>query len=648
MFKDNPLLQQLKQQIKDSLPTAEGSVKATERGFGFLQCDGNKSYFIAPAQMKRVMHGDRVSGVIRETDDGKQNFEPETLIEAGTDEFIGQVQFNRDGRPSVVADHPLINFPINARLSKQVAEKLDKDDWVVAKMLRHPLTDRNFFCEIQQLVAKHDDQFARWKATTARHHLAWDAPQDLESYDLHDESLERIDLTDREFFTIDSESTLDMDDAISIEKTDNGWQVWVAIADPSAYIDPENKLEAVARERGFTLYLPAHTVPMLPKQLANELCSLKPNEKRPVICGKINIDETGLLLDTSEFFAAWIESKHRLNYNDVSDWLEENANAWTPATETLVTQLKDLQAMATARSAWRSENAIVFADRPDYSFDINSDGTVADIHREPRRIGNRLVEETMIVANIAASTKLSAHFGFGVFNTHAGFDATKITQVEEIVQQAGIDMSAEQLLSFEGFCELRRKLDQEDMTYLDLRLRRFYSYSEFSGVVQPHFGLGEQCYGTWTSPIRKYGDLLNHRLLKAMILEQSATNPMTDELAEHLAECRKLHKFAERNMADYLYAEYYRNHLAEIKEQNAQVFDVTRGGIRVRIDETGAVAFVPGTKIHAVKDELNCDADNGQVLVQGKQKYLLGDEIKVKVTEVKSNSTNLIAEIVSE
>ncbi|MFM2481143.1 exoribonuclease II [Celerinatantimonas sp. YJH-8] len=648
MFKDNPLLQQLKQQIKDSLPTAEGYVKSTERGFGFLQCDGNKSYFIAPAQMKRVMHGDRVSGIIREGDDGKQSFEPETLIEAGIDEFIGQVQFSRDGRPSVIADHPMINFPINARVNKGVIENLGKNDWVVAHMLRHPLTDRGFFCEIKQFIAKADDQFSRWKATTARHHLAWDAPSDLEQYELLEEGLQRIDLSDREFFTIDSESTLDMDDAISIESSANGWNVWIAIADPSAYIDTNNELESVAKQRGFSLYLPAHTVPMLPRQLADELCSLLPEQKRPVICCRLSIDPQGKLLDSTRFFAAWIESKHRLNYNDVSDYLENSSAAtWQPSTEALVMQLNELQAMTNARTEWRSENSIIFVDRPDYRFSINPDGTVADIHCEPRRIANRMVEETMIVANIAASSLLREHFGFGVFNTHSGFDATKIGLVEEMVQQAGIDMNAEQLLSFDGFCRLRRMLDQEQLTYLDLRLRKFYSYSEFSATAQPHFGLGEQCYGTWTSPIRKYGDMLNHRLLKAVILDKEAENPLTEELATHLGECRRLHKFAERNMADYLYAEYYRDHLSTIETQHAQVFDVSRGGIRVRIQETGAVAFIPGTKIHAIKDQLNCDADTGRVLIQGECKYQLGDDITIKVTEVKSNGTNLIADIVS-
>ncbi|MFM2484044.1 exoribonuclease II [Celerinatantimonas yamalensis] len=647
MFRDNPLLQQLKQQIKDSLPTAEGQVKATERGFGFLQCEGNKSYFIAPAQMKRIMHGDKVSGVVRESDDGKQSFEPEKLIEAGTDEFIGQVHLGRDGRPAVIADHPLINFPINARVNKEVTQDLAESDWVVAKMLRHPLTDRGFYCEITQLIAKSDDQFARWKATTARHHLAWDAPDDLETYQLAEEQLERQDLTDVEFFTIDSASTRDMDDALSIEKTSNGWQLLVAIADPSAYVSPDNLLEQTARQRGFTLYLPAHTVPMLPARLADELCSLHPLEKRPVLCARISIDQQGQLADSCEFFAAWIESKHRLNYDDVSEWFEqENAVTWEPATQTLSDQLKALKELTEQRIGWRKENAIVFADRPDYRFEINLDGSVVAIHCEPRRIANRMVEEAMIAANISAALTLKNHFGFAVFNTHAGFDTNKIAQVETIVKDAGIEMNVEQLQSFEGFCQLRRVLDDDSMTYLDLRLRKFYSFSEFSSVPQPHFGLGESCYGTWTSPIRKYGDLLNHRLLKAMLLNKSAEAPLTDELAVHLGECRRAHKFAERNMSDYLYSEYYQTHLSTIGSQVGQLFDVTRGGIKVRVHATGAMVFVPATKIHAVKDQLNCDADNGKVFINGECKYQLGDEVTIKVIEVKTNGSSLIAELV--
>lgn len=647
MFKDNPLLQQLKQQIKDSLPTAEGQVKATERGFGFLQCEGNKSYFIPPAQMKRVMHGDRVSGVIRDSNDGKQSFEPETLIEAGTDEFIGQIHYNRDGRPSVIADHPLIKFPINARVNKAVTEKLDEGDWAMAKMLRHPLTDRGFFCEIKEFIAKSDDQFARWKATTAQFKLAWDAPSDLPEYQLDDDQdLQREDRTNIEFFTIDSESTLDMDDALSIEETENGWILQIAIADPSAYISEENPLEKIAQERGFTLYLPAHTVPMLPAQLADDLCSLRPQQKRPVLCCQLKIQKDGSLDESPEFSAAWIESKHRLNYDDVSDWLEESEkSSWKPQSESLAEQLLALQRFTEQRIAWRKQNAIVFSDRPDYRFEITPEGHVADIHCEPRRIANHMIEESMIAANISAAKSLHSYYGFGVFNTHSGFDSTKASQIESIIQDAGIKMDSEKLLSFKGFCELRRLLDDNQLIYLDLRLRKFYSFSEFSAIVSPHYGLGETCYGTWTSPIRKYGDLLNHRLLKAMIKGQTAQSPLTDPLAVHLGECRRAHKIAERSMADYLYSEYYRDKQKQGILQVAQLFDVTRGGIKVRINETGAVAFIPATKLHPVKDQLNCDQDGGKVLINGQCKYQLGDELTVKIVEVKSNSSSLIAEL---
>lgn len=646
MFKDNPLLQQLKKQIKDSLPTAEGQVKATERGFGFLQCEGNKSYFITPAQMKRVMHGDKVSGIVRDGSDGKQSFEPEKLVEAGIDEFIGQVHFSRDGRPAVIPDHPLINFLVNAKVNKKVSEKLGKQDWVIAKMIRHPLNDRDFYCEIEKLIAKSSDQFARWKATTARHHLAWDAPSDLDEYTLAQESLERRDITDVEFFTIDSESTLDMDDALHIDKTTDGWELLVAIADPSAYITPENPLEKTAKERGFTLYLPAHTVPMLPAHLADELCSLHPEQTRPTLCARLRIDNSGQLRSEAEFFAAWMQSKHRLSYENVSDWIESDGkSSWQPESDSLAKQLKELQLMTNQRTLWRKENAIVFADRPDYRFEINPDGSVADIHCEPRRIGNRMVEEAMIAANISAANTLQEHFGFAVFNTHAGFDESKIAQVEEIVKQAGIDMSREELLSFAGFCKLRRQLDNDEMTYLELRLRKFYSFSEYSAQAKPHFGLGESCYGTWTSPIRKYGDLLNHRLLKAMLLNEQIESPLDEELSIHLGECRKAHKFAERNMSDYLYGEFYRHHLKERGSESGQLIDVTRGGLKVRIHETGAVAFIPATKVHAIKEQLKCDSDNGKVFVNGELKYQLGDELSVNVCEVKQNGSSLIAEL---
>jgi exoribonuclease-2 len=645
MFKDNPLLQQLKQHIKETQPTAEGIVKATEKGFGFLQCDNDKSYFIAPPHMKRLMHGDRIKGIII-GDNDKQSIEPDALLEPGLKRFVGRVKRQRDGRPGVIPDHPLMNNMVNARAVSGLGVQVDDGDWVVAQMLRHPLTDNGFFCEITEFVAKHDDQFAIWKATTARHNLPWDAPTDVAPYEINDPNIVRRDATDIEFFTIDAPSTQDMDDAIAINPQDNGWRVTVAIADPSAYINTQHPLEQEARLRAFTLYLPARTVPMLPTELADDRCSLKPDQRRPALCCEFVIDETGLLKTDATFYCAWITSKHRLSYDQVSDLFETNTDWQPPAS--LAVQLQQLKLASEARHQWRSQHGVVFSDRPDYRFDITPEGGVEAIRREPRRIAHRMVEEAMISANICAAHKLEQHFGFGVFSTHLGFDPVKLPQVLEALHKAGIEFDAAHAATFEGFCELKRLLNSLEDNYLDLRLRKFYNYSGFSNQGAPHFGLGVQRYATWTSPIRKYGDLLNHRLLKAMLGNQSAESVLDDALSEHLGLKRRSHKIAERNMADYLYGQHYQKLLGDAPNEQAEIFDVSRAGLRVRIDTTGAAAFIPASQLHPVKEQRICDAENGVVMLEGKPAYRLGDVVTVRITEVKPGNYALVAQLVTQ
>ncbi|MGO1626701.1 MAG: RNB domain-containing ribonuclease, partial [Halomonadaceae bacterium] len=276
MLQNNSMLAQLKQQMHDTTPRAEGLVKGTDRGFGFLETDDGESYFIPPPAMKQVIHGDRVEAIIHQNGD-KQSVEPETLIEQGLDRFVARVQ-KREGRLAVVPDHPSIRNVIKARIKRNLDENSIADgDWIVARLVRHPLKkdDRSFYAQIDELVAKADNPAVPWRVTLARHALEQECPDAGNDWPLHEEGLEREDLTAMPFFTIDSESTRDMDDALHVTaREDGGWRMSVAIADPTAYVDENHAADMEARVRAFTVYLPGQNVTMLPEQLADDLCSL--------------------------------------------------------------------------------------------------------------------------------------------------------------------------------------------------------------------------------------------------------------------------------------------------------------------------------------------------------------------------------------
>ncbi len=651
MFQDNPLLAQLKQQIQETLPKKEGTVKATDKGFGFLEVDSKKSYFIPPPYMKKCMHGDKIRAIIR-TEKDKEQAEPEELLEQGVNRFIGRVKLFK-GKLNVTPDHPqLKKLTLMAKTQKGLkSDDLKEGDWVVAHLTRHPLKgDNGFFVEISEKITDANDKIAPWWVTLAQNDLPNSEPAGLPSGSgewklLDDADLERVDMTHVPFVTIDGESTKDMDDALYAKKRDNGdFEVTIAIADPTAYITPDSEMDKVARERGFTIYLPGRNIPMLPRELADNLCSLIENEVRPALCCTVVVNKEGVIGEEINFFAANIQSHARLAYDHVSDWLENgSSDKWQPSDE-IATIVRDLYDFSLARADWREKHAVVFPDRPDYRFELSEDNDVVAIHADLRRSANRLVEEAMITANICAGRTLKASFDSGVFNTHSGFKPEKIADIIALINPEGeLPFTAESVATLEGFAELRRWLGTQETSYLDNRIRKSQAYSEIGNQPLPHYAMGLDLYATWTSPIRKYGDMINHRMLKAHVLGKEPVQTADETVGEELALHRKHHKMAERNVGDWLYARTLAEEPAKQTKFNGEIFDINRAGMRVRLIENGAAAFIPGKLILANKERLECSGETGMVLLDKETLYRLGDVVEVVLTEVNQENRNLVA-----
>lgn len=643
MFQDNPLLAQLKQQIKETIPKKEGSIKATEKGFGFLEVDSKTSYFIPPAYMKKVMHGDKVVALIR-TENDKEVAEPDELLEQSIDRFIGRVKMIRN-KLNVVPDNPQLKDAIRAKTKKGLShDALAEGDWVVATLIQHPLKgDNNFFCEISEKITDANDKIAPWWVTLAKHNLPNQEPAPQSGWEMLDESLTREDLTGLPFITIDSESTKDMDDALhTVANADGTFTLTIAIADPTAYVAQGTDLDKEARARGFTIYLPGRNIPMLPRELSDDLCSLREEEIRPALCCRVTVLADGTIADDATFFAATIKSQGRLAYDNVSDLLETGrCDKWTPS-EVIAEQINALHGLAKARIAWREANAVTFPDRPDYRFELSEDNNVIAIHVDFRRIANRMVEEAMITANICAGRTLREHFGFGVFNTHSGFAPEKIVDAVELLNSHGGEVTAEALATLDGFSALRRWLNEQETTYLDNRIRKYQSYSEIGNTPAPHFAMGLDVYATWTSPIRKYGDMVNHRLLKAIIRGENSAQTPDETIGEELALHRKHHRMAERDVADWLYVRLLKDSVEAKTTFTAEIFDINRAGMRVRLLENGAMAFIPAPMIVDNKDRIECNGDLGTISVDGTTEFQLGDTIEVVLIDVKEPTRSII------
>ncbi|WP_163648393.1 exoribonuclease II [Modicisalibacter sp. 'Wilcox'] len=642
MLQNNALLSQLKQQIRENTPRVEGVIKATERGFGFLETDDGDSYFVPPPAMKQVLHGDRVEAVLKEEGD-KKSVEPERLIEQSLERFIARVQ-KREGRLAVIPDHPSINNVVKSRIKRGLDEDSIADgDWVVARLVRHPLKpdDRGFFGQIDELIAKSDNPAVPWRVTLARHALEQASPEAGDDWTLADEGLEREDLTAWPLFTIDGEKTRDMDDALHVEtREDGGWRLTVAIADPTAYVAEGHAADLEAQTRAFTVYLPGQNVTMLPEVLADDLCSLKEGADRPSLACTLNVEADGSLGEY-RFFAATVRSHARLVYDNVSDWLEGQGE-WAPDTA-IAPQLEALARLTEARAAWRAEHALVFKDRPDYVFDLDDAGNVLDIRIEGRRIANRMIEESMIAANACCADLLSTHIGHGIFNVHRAFEPEKADAALEFLAGQQIEVERETLTELPRYRELKRELEGRDDAWLDARLRRFQGYTSMSAQPGPHFGLGLPAYATWTSPIRKYGDMVNHRLIKRVLKGEQAPAEASAALTEQLTERRRLNRMAERDVKDWLYVRFLTPAAQAQQDFEAEVVAINRGGMRVRLTANGATAFVPAPLIHNDRDKVVIDDKEGRIQVEGEERFKLGDVIRVALTEAREETRSLVA-----
>ena len=645
MLFDDPALRQLKQKFDQDKIRKEGFIRASDRGFGFLETADKESYFITPNNMRSVLHGDRVSAVVEDDGKGKKQAVPEKLVTPVLNRFVGRVQINKN-KIQVIPDLPNISLPIFS-VDKRADQKitLQKGDWVICNLVKHALKDGNFKAEIVERITDANDPKVPWTVVLRSLNLPLDPPS-FSNFVNNEQNIEREDLTAIPFVTIDSEKTKDMDDALFIEKNaDGSFKLYVAIADPTAYISEDSDLDKVAATRAFSIYLPGRDIPMLPRDLADDLCSLREGENRLAIVGIIPILSDGSIDSANtEFKLATIKSHGKLIYNQVSDFLENNDCSKFNPDATIKGVLNTLVEFTQLRDSYRKTHAAAFKNRPDYDFVLDENGALTNIEVNYRRIANQIVEEAMISANIAAGEILASKFNAGVFNAHKGFDLSVTNEILALLESEGFSgANAQNLSDINEFSAIRRFANSLDSSYLDSRIRKMQEYSQISIKPAPHFALGVNNYATWTSPIRKYGDMINHRLIKAMILNTEHPKLPDDETLQIMNQARRINRMAERDVKDWLYVDYLEPDIAKGTEFTGEIFDVVRGGLRVSLKENGAMIFVPASLIADLKtSDVDFDSVNGVVSVGGKATWRLGDEIKVKVIAVNKETRSIV------
>lgn len=611
-------LRQLKQDITASKEFATGVVRGTGGKFGFLQRDDGADIFLPPEEMLRVFPGDTVTIEVVTGDDGKPQGKLEQLVETTLAEFTGQY---------VVRDKAHFIEPDLPRLSRwlfvppKTRGEAAHGDWVKARVTRHPFADSRPQVEVLAVIGADDKPGIEVDYAIARFGL--DASPISSDGAIEPDTSDREDLTHLSFVTIDGAETRDMDDALYAERDGDGWTLWVAVADPDAWMAPDSPLAMAAEARGQSVYLPGRTLSMLPSTLALDRCSLQPGVERLALVARLALAADGAIGDL-RFSAARVVSRAKLTYDTVAELLERGSAALPDGVE--AEWLRVLHEAARALNGYRARHFAIMPDRPDYRLVLNAQRRVERIERQDKNSAQQLVEDCMLATNRAAAEWLGDDPT--IFIGHTGLRAERREPVTALARAAlGSDEATPETLA--GYLAVARQFDNDEATRaLRAVLLRSLERSQFAAEPLPHFGLGFARYTTITSPIRKWNDLLVHRAIKAK-LRGEPTPAITPEavatLQQRLDHSRQACHLAEQ----WLRCRYMADQPAEAVYQGQIVF-VNSSGFSVRLDDIGVEGFVETRRLPG-----KFSFDNAAMTLSGGERsFRLEQPIAVKLEQV--------------
>jgi ribonuclease R len=459
----------------------------------------------------------------------------------------------------------------------------------------------------------------------------------------------RLDLRDTPLVTIDGEDARDFDDAVFAEPDPaqpGGWRLLVAIADVAWYVRHDKPLDRAAYRRGTSVYFPDRVVPMLPEALSNHWCSLVPREDRPVLVAEMSIDAEGHL-KRHRFHRAMMRSAARLTYTRVQRAIDGAPDAEiAPLMEPVIRPLYGAYKVLLAA---REKRGALDLDLPERQVTLGSDGRIAEIGVRERLDSHKLIEEFMVLANVAAAQALEQRHAPCLYRVHDQPDPAKLEALREFLATLGIAMPAGPRLR-PG--DLNRVLGAVEGTPVARLVNETVLRSQSQAVYSPdnlgHFGLALARYAHFTSPIRRYPDLVVHRaLIAAYGLGEGALAEADKgrfvEFGEHLSMCERRAVAAERGAMDRYVAAYMAAHVGATFP--GRVTSVTRFGLFASLDGTGADGLIP---IRSLGQEFFRHDEARQILVGERtgETYGLGDRLRLKLVEADTATAGLLFEIV--
>ena len=526
-------LSKLKTTIVKDKVLYTGTAKGSQGRFGFITCDqSGNDYFVPPLQMDKILPGDQVEFEPGVDNNGKSFATVTRLIQSHLKQFVGQYQIK--GNAHLVS--PEDNSISRSFFVAPKDRKGSNQDYVVAQVTRHPFADGKPQAKITKVIGNKGSAYLEHELTKTRFGLSEEFPLSVsQQADLCNEThitacaKERLDLTKMPFVTIDGATTKDMDDALFAEKTDIGFRLSIAIADPAALIAPNSAMDIDARLRATSTYLPGQTIHMLPPRMAQNLCSLVQGFDRLALVLRVDLTESGDVTDFA-FDAAVIKSQAKLSYDTVNTWLQD-PKARLGLTAPVRDSLSVLSNIADVLRERRTSDNVVMPDRDDFRFGLDDMGKILNIVVEPRSQARSMVEECMLLANQLGARFLANH-KTGLFSTQAGFRKERLADIAEIIATDLPDLASLDLEKRADFIQLFAMAPQQNPALFQILLKSL-TRAEILTEAKPHFAQGFDGYATLTSPIRRYVDLVNHRLIHD-ILQGNGVSQADTELAHML------------------------------------------------------------------------------------------------------------------
>lgn len=647
MVKENLISKDKKERYKkfESDKSFEGKVDMAEKGFAFIIVEGRDDIFVSRDDLSGAMDKDTVIVTVKEKNKNEGQRDEgyiEKIVERGTKEIVGTLSIRKDDEFGfVIPDDKSINQDIFIKGKNLNGGKNNQK--VFVKITKYPEGDKKPEGEIVEVLGYPGDKGIDVLAIALNHGIRMDFPGGVinEAKNIPDEILEgdlknRKDLRDDLIFTIDGADAKDLDDAISIDINDKGnYLLGVHIADVTNYVKEGSPLDVEAEKRGTSVYLLDRVIPMLPKELSNGICSLHPNVDRLTLSVIMEIDKNGKVV-SNEIVESVINSKARLVYDDVSDYLENDDNK---AKETLGRDVTDsldkmVELMEILHEKRHEKGAIDF-NFVEGKIDLDEDGRVLDIYKDERRIGNRLIEEFMLITNETVSENYFWQEIPFLYRIHEHPDEEKLNTFLYFIRGLGYSIKATQNeihpRELQGLIEdVSGKKEEAVVSRMMLRSLKKAKYSKENDI---HFGLSSKYYSHFTSPIRRYPDLQIHRIIKENI--NGKLNPqrldhydsILPEVAENSSYTERVAEEAERDVEKVKKAEYMERFIGERFE--GIISGITSFGIFVELENT-----VEGLVNYNTMEDDYYNYDESRIVAVGertKKEYNLGDRVYVEV-----------------